>query len=667
MAGHLNEKCAVFGVVGKNLQVARLTYAGLYSLQHRGQESSGISVSNGKKITTHKAMGLVHEVYKEAELHKLKGSIAIGHNRYSTSKASLIEHSQPFTGEENIVALAHNGNLPKVKALETFLNGHKIKTDGLSDSRLMHLAITVFMKKGLPVEKAVKEAFPLFTGAFCILIMTKNKIVALRDSFGIRPLSIGKLKNGYVFASETCALDTVGATHIRDVLPGEMVVETKNNLKSYKLAKANQQLDIFEFVYFSRHDSILLGKRVYDVRKNLGKKLAEETSIKADVVVPVPDSSVPAALGYSAATGIPLEFGLMKNRYIGRTFIMPTQKLRNDGVHIKLNPIKEILKGKRVVIIDDSIVRGTTIKKIIKLVKSMGAKKIHILITCPPVKYPDFYGIDTPMQDKLIASRKTVSQIRKFIGADSLYYLSYEGLLKATGLNENLFCTSCFTGKYPIDIGEHAKQILTEGNHKNNIKRIAVCISNTGTGTNLQAIIDGVEQKKINAKIVSVISDTIKAKGLKRARKHKLPIKICSRKEKLLPLLRKLSVDYICLAGWKQIIPDETINAFPNRILNTHPGLIPNNINGIVKNPDDTKAIWNRGKMTNKAIQSFLDNRSTYAGCSNHFLSNNFDHGKVLGRCYEKIEKRDTVEALYKRLKLKENQLYVRVLSKLCE
>lgn len=455
----LNHKCAVFGVHGKGLEAARLTYFGLYALQHRGQESSGITVSDEKTLKTHKAMGLVSQVYSEANLEKLKGNMAIGHNRYSTYAGSFFEHTQPFTGEENIVALAHNGNLPNVQALLEFLEKRQIKTDNLSDSRLMHLAITSFMKDGISVEDAIKKSISLFTGAFSLLVMTKDKLIAIRDEFGIRPLSIGTVDGGFVFASETCALDAVNAKYLRDVLPGEMVVVSKNGLESHVLAKPNQKLDIFEFVYFARPDSMLLNKSVYNVRKNLGHQLANEFKTKADVVIPIPDSSIPAAIGFAEKSGIPFEFGLVKNRYIGRTFIMPDQKLRDVSVQMKLNPIDEIIKGKRLILIDDSIVRGTTVKRLIKMVRDSGAKEVHLLSSCPPVKYPDFYGIDTPFQKDLIGAQMKVKEIEKFIGADSLYYLSYEGLIKATELPESVFCTSCFTGNYPIDIGEHRNNI----------------------------------------------------------------------------------------------------------------------------------------------------------------------------------------------------------------
>ena len=662
----LGEKCGIFGIYGKNLEAARLTFFGLYALQHRGQESTGISSSDGKEIKTFKAMGLVTQVYNERELEKLKGAMAIGHNRYSTYGGSFFEHTQPVTGRKNIVALAHNGNLPQTKKLIDFLyaNGLHRETDGLTDSRLMHLALEHLLEKGLSLEDAIKKAYPLFTGAFSLLVMTKDKIAAVRDAYGIRPFSIGTMNDsGFIFSSETCAIDTVGGKTLREVLPGEMVVVGKNGLKSYQLSASNQKLDIFEFVYFSRPDSMVMGKRIYEVRKNLGKELAKEYLVNADVVVPVPDSSIPAATGYSIQSKIPLELGLVKNRYVGRTFIMPDSRLRDRGIKMKLNPIPEVVKGKRVILVDDSIVRGNTTKKLVKLVKSAGAKEVHLLISSPPVKFPDFYGIDTPIQKNLIGANKTIKQIEKFTGADSLYYLSYRGLIKATGLPEDVFCTSCFTGNYPIDIGDNKKNIK----YAKEQKTLAVLISDAGTGTNLQAIIDAIESKKLNAKIITVISDKESAYGLIRARRHKIPTHICSKKQDLITLLDKLNPTFICLAGWKQIISDDVLKAFPNRILNTHPGLIPDKIDGIVLNPDGTKAIWNKGKMTDVAIQNFFSQRSTYAGCSNHFLSEEFDFGKVLGRCFEKIKKGDTIDTLYERLKKKENVLYIKVLKEFCK
>jgi amidophosphoribosyltransferase len=461
MEDRLHHKCGIFGIYGKNLDVGKLTYFGLFALQHRGQESSGISVSNSKRITTHKGIGLVAQIYTEQDFKKLKGFIAIGHNRYSTSGSIHDAHIQPVSSKHDIVALAHNGNLPVTKTLENFLSSKGFFTKGLNDSELMHQVIRYYLVKGVSLEEAVRKSFPLFTGSFCLLVMTKNKLVAVRDSCGIRPFSLGKLNGGYVFSSETCAIDTINADFIRDVNPGEMIVVGPKGIKSYQLAKPTPKLDIFEFVYFCRPDSVILGKRVHEIRKNLGIELGKECKIKADVVIPVPDSSIPAAIGYSSISGIPFDFGLVKNRYIGRTFILPEQRLRDRGVQMKLNPISDIIKGKRVIVIDDSIVRGTTLKKLVAMLRDAGAYEVHILISCPPVKFPDFYGIDTPSQKELIASHKTVLQIEKHIGADSLYFLSYKGLIKAVGLPESIFCTSCFTGNYPISIGKHANKIKT--------------------------------------------------------------------------------------------------------------------------------------------------------------------------------------------------------------
>jgi len=460
MEDRLYHKCGVFGVYGKELEVAQLTYFGLHALQHRGQDSSGISVSNSKEIITRKRYGLVAQVYTKQDFKELKGFIAIGHNRYSTSGGTNGSHIQPVTSRHNLLSLAHNGNLPITKPVEDFLSSKKIPTHGLNDSELMHRLIQHYMLKGMAVEKAIEKSFPLFTGSFCFLAMTKTKLIAIRDSYGIRPLSIGKLNNGYIVSSETCAIDVIDGKFVRDVIPGEMVVIDSRGIKSYQLAKSNLKLDIFEFVYFSRRDSMLLGKRVHEVRKNLGVQLAKEYKIKADVVIPVPESAISASIGYAMKSGIPLDFGLVKNRYIGRTFILPKQRLRNHGVRIKLNPIGDVVKDKRVIVIDDSIVRGTTMKRLVDMFRNRGAKEVHVLSSCPPIVFPDFYGIATPSQKELIASSKTVSQIKKFINADSLHYLSYKGLIKATGLPEGVFCTSCFTGNYPIDIGEHAKEII---------------------------------------------------------------------------------------------------------------------------------------------------------------------------------------------------------------
>ncbi|MBP9718851.1 MAG: amidophosphoribosyltransferase [Candidatus Levybacteria bacterium] len=666
----LREKCAVFGVFGKGMDAARLTYFGLFALQHRGQECSGIVSSNRKQLSFHKGSGLVTQVYSEDVLKKLKGDMAIGHNRYATSGGTSPEHIQPVVTKNDSIALAHNGNLPTTTKLARFLSTLGIHIKGSNDSELMHMLIKYYLVKKYTLEDAILESLPLFTGAYSMLVMSKNKLAAIRDPFGIRPLCIGKLNGGYIFASETCALDMVNATYIREVNPGEMVVVDEKGLHSYQFATANQKLDIFEMVYFARPDSMLLGKNVYKVRENLGRELAKEYPIKADVVIPVPDSSIPAAVGYARALGLPCDHALTKNRYIGRTFIMPDQKMRDRSVQMKLNPIKELIAGKRVILVDDSIVRGTTSKKLVMMMRDAGAKEVHVISSSPPVKFPDFYGINTPTQKELIASHRSVTQVKDFIGADSLYYLSLSGLINATELPEDLFCTSCFTGEYPIDIGSNIKklkgakvmQVIPTFSHK---PRLAVLVSNKGSGTNLQAIIDGIENKKINAKIAVVISDEKDAFGLVRAKKHRIPTEINTEKGSLVKLLKKHTVDYIVLTGWKQFLSSEVLEIFSNQILNLHPGLIPDTIDGVVKNPDGTKGLWNKKKFTNKALQNFLDNRATYAGSTIHFLTKEVDFGPVLGRTFEKIKKDDTVDSLYARLKKKENALYIEALQKL--
>jgi len=462
MEDKLTEKCGIFGVYGKGFEAARLVHPGLWALQHRGQESSGIASSNGQQIYFHKGLGLVAHVFSEENLSSLKGYLAIGHNRYSTSGPSVAKHAQPVIEKirkDGVIALAHNGNLPSTKKLEEFLREKKISFKEANDSEMITKAIAFYISEGYQLEQAIKKAYPLFTGVFCLLVMDSKKIVAVRDGFGIRPLCLGKLNGGFIVASETCALDIVGAKFLREVKVGEMVVIDEKGLKSYQIEKGKQKLDIFEFVYFARPDSILLGKSVDQVRQNLGAQLAKETNIKADIVIPIPDSAIPAAIGFSRKSGIPFEMGLIKNRYIHRTFISPEKHSRHNIVQLKLNPMRHILSGKKVVVIDDSIVRGTTSKQIMKMIKDAGAKQIHLLISSPPYRFPDFYGINTPDQKELIAAVKNTRQIQQELGVDSLHYLSLGGLLRAVGLPKNLFCISCFTGEYPVDIGERAKEV----------------------------------------------------------------------------------------------------------------------------------------------------------------------------------------------------------------
>ncbi len=456
----IGEKCGVFGVYGNGLDASRLTFFGLYALQHRGQESSGISSSDGKKMYCYKNSGLVSQVYNEETISGLKGHIAIGHNRYSTAAGTGVEHAQPLLSEDKSIALAHNGNLPSTVKLEIFLKKRGIMRANVSDSELILEGLYSLVKEGMKIESAIERIFPYLTGSFSLLIQTTDKLIAIRDSFGIRPLSIAKLNGGYVFSSETCAFHPIGATFLRDVLPGEMVVVDKRGLTSKTIVKGTQKLDIFEFVYFSRPDSDLLGQSVYEVRKRFGTELAHEYPIFADIVIPVPETAIPVAIGFCNATGIPFEMGLIKSRYIHRTFIEPEQHIREQGVKLKLTPLPGAIKGKKVIVIDDSIVRGTTSRQIVKMLFEAGAKEVHFLVSSPPVKFPDFYGIDLPRQSDLLASTKSPTEINEYLGSTSLNFLSYKGMIKATGLPEASFSTSCFTGKYPIDIKERKKEIV---------------------------------------------------------------------------------------------------------------------------------------------------------------------------------------------------------------
>jgi amidophosphoribosyltransferase len=462
----LTEKCAVFGVYGKDIEAARVTFYGLWALQHRGQESSGIVSSDGQALHRHTAPGLVATVYREEDLEQLPGGLAIGHNRYSTSGAADDAHSQPVLkrGARGF-AFAHNGNLPSTDKLEEFLNRHNIDCKRLNDSEMMAEAIYYYIvEEGLPLDKAIIKAYPLFTGAFSAVAMNDHQLAAFRDECGIRPLSIATMENnGYAIASETCAFDTLGARFLRDVKPGELVIIDNHGMRAHQVTPPRPKLDIFELVYFARPDSILMGQSVNNVRKNLGRELAAEFNIDADIVVPVPDSAIPAAQGYAEATGIPFEMALIKNRYIHRTFIRPTVALREQDLKMKLNPMPDVLHDKRVILIDDSIVRGTTTHKITKMLYAAGAREVHLLISSPPVKYPDFYGINTPDQKDLIAAHMSLAQIRNQLGADSLGYLSYEGMIRATGHPASEFSTSCFNGIYPIPLGHRTREFAKVG------------------------------------------------------------------------------------------------------------------------------------------------------------------------------------------------------------
>lgn len=451
----LNEECGVFGVWGHH-NAAHITYYGLQSLQHRGQEGTGIAVTDGKQIHIKKGEGLVTEVFSKNDMDDLQGTGAIGHVRYATAGGSGPENVQPllFKSQTGSLALAHNGNLTNATVLRSLLEAEGSIFQTTSDTEV--LAHLIKRSKRTQFIDQIKAALNMLQGAYAYLLMTETELIVALDPYGLRPLSIGRLGDSYVVASETCAFDIVGADYIRDVQPGEMLIINHDGIRSEIFTTQTQMsLCTMEYVYFSRPDSDLQGMNVHTARKNLGKQLALEAPIDADVVTGVPDSSISAAIGYAEESGIPYELGLIKNRYVGRTFIQPTQQLREQGVKMKLSPVRGVVEGKRVIMVDDSIVRGTTSRRIVRMLKEAGAREVHVVISSPPIKYPCFYGIDTSSREELIAGDKSVEEIRQIIGADSLTFLSVEGMLKALGREQSGgmkgSCLACFTGKYPTE------------------------------------------------------------------------------------------------------------------------------------------------------------------------------------------------------------------------
>nr|WP_051021099.1 amidophosphoribosyltransferase [Synechococcus sp. PCC 6312] len=464
------EACGVFGIYGPGLEVAKLTYFGLYALQHRGQESAGIATFTGADVHLHKDMGLVSQVFDESTLQHMGGTLAVGHTRYSTTGSSRIVNAQPVLVPTALgpLALAHNGNLVNTQALRQTVAAQMPSQASListTDSEVMAWAIANQVNAGLDWIDASVNAMRQFQGAFSLVIGTPNGLMGVRDSHGVRPLVIGILagensgQSYYVLASETCALDIIGAEFVRDVQPGELVWIDDQGLKSHIWSPPEHKLCIFEMIYFARPDSLMEGHTLYSYRQRLGQQLGRESAIPADLVIAVPDSGVPAAIGYSQATGVPYAEGLIKNRYVGRTFIQPTQAMREAGIRMKLNPLKDVLEGKRIVIVDDSIVRGTTSRKIVRALREAGAKEVHMRISSPPVTHPCFYGIDTDNQDQLIAATKTIAEIAAQIGVDSLSYLTWAGMIAATQAQQgSQFCSACFTGDYPITIPDPVKR-----------------------------------------------------------------------------------------------------------------------------------------------------------------------------------------------------------------
>lgn len=452
----LKEECGVFGIWNHE-DAAQLTYLGLFAIQHRGQESTGIVSLNEGQHYHHKGLGLVGDVFKESDLGRLRGKAAIGHVRYSTTGENLLTNAQPLTANllNGSVAIAHNGNIVNSTQLKIELQKRGSIFQGTNDTEiLLHL---LSLNPSNDLITALRESVKQLEGAYSLVVLAKDKLVAIRDPMGFRPLVLGKKKNqtgeySWIVASETCAFDLIDAEYVREIEPGEMFWIDETGTYSEKFASAKSTAKcVFEYVYFSRPDSVVFGSSVYEVRKKFGEQLAKENKIEADLVIPIPDSGVAAALGYSRVSQIPFELGIIRNHYVGRTFIQPHQSVRDFGVKIKLNPQSEVLKNKRVIVIDDSLVRGTTSKKIINLIRGAGAKEVHMLIACPPTISPCYYGVDTPQKSQLIAANQSIESISDYIGADSLRYLSLEGMFAAVK-DSRSFCAACFGGKYPTDL-----------------------------------------------------------------------------------------------------------------------------------------------------------------------------------------------------------------------
>jgi amidophosphoribosyltransferase len=463
MSDRFHDECGIFGVFG-HLEAANLTYLGLYALQHRGQESAGIACADGDLITFHKEMGLVADIFSEEILARLHGHLAIGHVRYSTAGTSELKNAQPFVVdfESGSIAVAHNGNLVNAHTLRRTLEVEGSIFQSTMDTEvIVHLIARSRMER---VQDRIVDALSQVRGAYSLLFLTRDALIAVRDPYGIRPLVFGKIRKGggYAVCSESCALDLIEGEMIREVEPGEMIVIDERGVHATKpFLPAPPRFCIFEHVYFARPDSILGGTSVYQVRKRLGRQLALERPADADIVIPVPDSGVPAALGYAEASGLPFEMGLIRNHYVGRTFIEPRQSIRHFGVKIKLNPVRDVVAGKRVVVVDDSIVRGTTGRKIIRMIRDAGAVEVHVRVSSPPTTYPCYYGIDTPLRRDLIGATHTIEEINTYLSSDSVGYLSIEGLHACVPNPGRGYCDACFTGNYmiPLDVRESEEQL----------------------------------------------------------------------------------------------------------------------------------------------------------------------------------------------------------------
>jgi len=460
---HFHDQCGVFGIFG-HPEASKLTYLGLYALQHRGQEAAGIASSDGADIHSHKSLGSVQEIFTPQVLASLPGAAAIGHTRYSTAGDNTVVNAQPVVIDCNKgkIALGHNGNLTNALEMRRKLEHRGSIFQTTSDTEvIVHL---IARSSARNLSGAIADALNQVEGAYSLLLLARDEMYAIRDPRGFRPLALGRLDGAWAVASETCAFDLIDAEYVREIEPGEMVRISRGGIESIRFApeKQNQQC-IFEHVYFARPDSVVFGRPVNQSREQLGRLLAKEHPVEADIVTPVPDSGVPAAVGYAAESGVPFRMALIRNHYVGRTFIEPEQAIRDFGVKLKLNPVRRMIEGQRVILVDDSIVRGTTSRKIVRLVRDAGATEVHMRISCPPTISPCYYGVDTPRRDELIAARNSVEEIRKFLGADSLGYLSLSSLRAAVEDTQGKFCTSCYTGSYPTELVQLEVEAHREG------------------------------------------------------------------------------------------------------------------------------------------------------------------------------------------------------------
>ena len=448
----MHESCGIFGIHAAGMGIARVIFFALFALQHRGQESAGIAVSDGNGIKIHTNMGLVSQAFTENDLAHLKGYIGIGHNRYSTTGSTRPSNAQPIIVKsgELVLALAHNGNIVNAKSLHDELHENGYHFHSSSDSEV--IADLILASPGKSWEKKIEYAMRRLQGAYSLVVMTQDKLIGVRDPMGVRPLCLGTVDSGWVIASESCALDHIGAQLSREIEPGEIVAIDRSGIRSFKKKGNKKAFCIFEYIYFARPDSVIQGKLLYQARQAMGEMLAQEYPVDADLVMGVPDSATAAGIGYSHASGIPYCEGLLKNRYVGRTFIEPDQRLRELGVQLKFNPLSRTIAGKRLVVVDDSIVRGTTTPRVVSLLRKAGVKEVHLRICAPPIRYPCFLGVDMATEWELIAARKTIPEIRDYLGVDSLGYLSLNGLIRAVDLPREIFCLACFTGDYPIPV-----------------------------------------------------------------------------------------------------------------------------------------------------------------------------------------------------------------------